>query len=92
MHMVHDNTTAFVSSLFTIFLVTTGLPATHFFFMAVAMYTMWVAMTAIAISYLVSVDVITPNESVISVGNVIILVVAVIIKTPQISLITFVTQ
>ncbi|XP_047943237.1 ankyrin repeat-containing protein At5g02620-like [Salvia hispanica] len=60
-HMVHANTTAFVASIITIFLVTTGLPATHFLFMASSVYGMWVALIAIAISYSVSVSVITPN-------------------------------
>ncbi|KAL1541861.1 ankyrin repeat-containing protein-like protein [Salvia divinorum] len=79
-HMVHANTTAFASSLITILLVTTGLPATHFFYLAVAVYAMWVAMTAIAISYVASVDVITPNKRAHSVGNVIIMVVAVAVN------------
>ncbi|XP_047944802.1 ankyrin repeat-containing protein At5g02620-like [Salvia hispanica] len=61
-HMSNANTTAFVSSIITIFLVTTGLPATHFLFMASAMYAMWVAMTAITVSYGVALSVITPEE------------------------------
>ena len=44
--------------------------------MAVALYAMWVALMAIAISYVMSVDVITPNQRVHSVGNMIMMVVA----------------
>ncbi|KAL1557285.1 ankyrin repeat-containing protein-like protein [Salvia divinorum] len=71
-HMVHANTTAFVSSIITIFLVTTGLPATHFLFMASSVYGMWMALIAIAISYGVSVSVITPNVR----GNLVVVTVA----------------
>ncbi|KAG6417079.1 hypothetical protein SASPL_119229 [Salvia splendens] len=60
--MVHANTTAFVSSIITILLVTTGLPTKHFFFMASAMYAMWVAVTAISISYRVALLAITSDS------------------------------
>ncbi|XP_042035858.1 uncharacterized protein LOC121782184 [Salvia splendens] len=61
-HMAHANTIAFSASIITIFLVTTWLPATHFFFMASAMYAMWVALTAITISFGVAMAVVTPGK------------------------------
>ncbi|KAH6824961.1 hypothetical protein C2S53_020705 [Perilla frutescens var. hirtella] len=70
-HFVRANTTAFVSSLIAIFLITTGLPSAHIFFLGIATYTMWVSLTSIAVSYGASVTVITPNTETQSLGHVI---------------------
>ncbi|XP_057776238.1 ankyrin repeat-containing protein NPR4-like [Salvia miltiorrhiza] len=60
-HMLRANTVAFVSSLVTIFLITTGLPSMSFTFLMTALCAMWASMTAIAVSYGASILAITPN-------------------------------
>lgn len=60
-NFVHANTTAFISSLITIFLITTGLPSLYLIFLAIALYAMWVSLASIAVSYGAAVKVITPN-------------------------------
>ncbi|XP_057776292.1 uncharacterized protein LOC130995160 [Salvia miltiorrhiza] len=61
-HFVNANTTAFVSSLITIMLITTGLPLEHFFFLAVATTAMWLSLTSLAVGYGASLIMTTPNE------------------------------
>ncbi|XP_057776302.1 ankyrin repeat-containing protein ITN1-like [Salvia miltiorrhiza] len=78
--LIRSNSTAFISSLLTIFLITTGLPSTNFFFMAVAMYATWVSLTAIMISYGTSQDIISPNSKRQTIGHVIMIVVAVVLN------------
>ncbi|KAH6791435.1 hypothetical protein C2S51_006441 [Perilla frutescens var. frutescens] len=76
-HFVRANTTAFVSSLITIFLITTGLPMDHFPFLVITTYAMWVSLISITVSYGASVTVISPNTETQSPGHVIRVVVAV---------------
>ncbi|XP_057775547.1 ankyrin repeat-containing protein At5g02620-like [Salvia miltiorrhiza] len=77
-HLVRANTTAFVSSLITIFLITTGLASTNFFFMSAAVYATWVSLSAIVISYGTSVAVITPKNKAM---NLIVTLLAVDLNT-----------
>lgn len=60
---VHANTVAFTSSLFTIFLLTTRLPSAYSIFTTAVMYTMWLSLTSIAVSYGAAVMVISPTPS-----------------------------
>lgn len=60
-HFVHANTIAFISSLITIFLITTRQPSGRIFFLLIAVYATWVSLAAIAVSYGASIMVITPN-------------------------------
>ncbi|KAJ4708970.1 Ankyrin repeat family protein [Melia azedarach] len=55
------NTTGFVASLSIILLLVSGLPFRRRIFMWILMVIMWVAITAIAWTYLISIQVFTPN-------------------------------
>ncbi|KAH6795132.1 hypothetical protein C2S52_005609 [Perilla frutescens var. hirtella] len=70
-HFVRANTTAFVTSLITITLLSTGLTSAHLRLLSFAMYGMWMSLTSIAVSYGASVVVITPNTETLSFGLVI---------------------
>lgn len=76
-HFVRDNTTAFVSSLVTIFLLTTRLPSINLFHTKAVTYTMWVSLASIAVSYGASIMAITPNMETQSFGHVIKIVIMV---------------
>lgn len=76
-NFVRANMVAFVSSLITIFLLTTGLPSGHPFLMAAVMYTMWVSLASIGVSYGASVMVITPNLETLSLASVVKIVLVV---------------
>ncbi|KAH6795138.1 hypothetical protein C2S52_005615 [Perilla frutescens var. hirtella] len=76
-HFVRANTTAFVSSIATIFLLTTAFPSRNSYFLTIAYYAMWVSLASIAVSYGVSVTVISPNTETQSGHHIIRMVVAV---------------
>ncbi|XP_022728816.1 ankyrin repeat-containing protein BDA1-like [Durio zibethinus] len=57
-----SNTTGFLASLSIILLLISGLPLSHRFFMWVLMVIMWVAITAMAFTYLVSVSALSPAQ------------------------------
>ncbi|XP_022732418.1 ankyrin repeat-containing protein BDA1-like [Durio zibethinus] len=57
-----SNTTGFLASLSIILLLISGLPLRHRFFMWVLMVIMWVAISAMAYTYLVSVSAISRTE------------------------------
>ncbi|KAK8682955.1 hypothetical protein V6N13_039033 [Hibiscus sabdariffa] len=57
------NTTGFLASLSIILLLISGLPLRRRFFMWILMVIMWVAVTAMALAYLVSIAVLTPAHS-----------------------------
>ncbi|KAG6417077.1 hypothetical protein SASPL_119227 [Salvia splendens] len=61
-HFVNANTTAFVSALVTIMLITTGLPLEQFFFLVVATTAMWLSLTSLGVGYGASLIMTTPNE------------------------------
>ncbi|XP_057776334.1 ankyrin repeat-containing protein ITN1-like [Salvia miltiorrhiza] len=52
-HFIRANATAFISSLFTIFLITmnSALPSINLFFVSIAGCAMWVSLAAIGVSY-----------------------------------------
>ena len=57
------NTVGFLASLSIILLLISGLPLRRRFFMWVLMVIMWVAITAMALTYLASVSVLTPKDA-----------------------------
>ena len=57
------NTTSFIASLSVILLLITGLPFTRRLFMWILTVTVWVAITAIALTYIVAVMLFTPNQA-----------------------------
>ncbi|XVF34591.1 hypothetical protein REPUB_Repub18cG0071800 [Reevesia pubescens] len=57
-----SNTTGFLASLSIILLLISGLPLRHRFFVWVLMVIMWVAVTAMALAYLVSISAFTPES------------------------------
>ncbi|KAK4412664.1 hypothetical protein Salat_2913500 [Sesamum alatum] len=65
------NTTSFIASLSIILLLMSGLPIRRRFFMWILMVITWLAITAIALTYTVSIIVLTPIEQQRSVGNVV---------------------
>ncbi|KAL0394205.1 UNVERIFIED_CONTAM: hypothetical protein Slati_4386700 [Sesamum latifolium] len=65
------NTTAFIASLSIILLLMSGLPIRRRFFMWILMVITWLAITAIAMTYSVSVMLLTPSQQGQSVGNVV---------------------
>ncbi|KAL4296448.1 hypothetical protein GQ457_12G023960 [Hibiscus cannabinus] len=64
------NTTGFLTSLSIILLLISGLPLRRRFFMWVLMVIMWVAITAMALAYSVSIAALTPDHSYSSVINI----------------------
>ncbi|KAL4297037.1 hypothetical protein GQ457_12G023970 [Hibiscus cannabinus] len=64
------NTTAFLASLSIILLLISGLPLRRRFFMWVLMVIMWLAVTAMASSYLACIVALTPDHSYSSVINI----------------------
>ncbi|KAL1533185.1 ankyrin repeat-containing protein-like protein [Salvia divinorum] len=77
-HFVRATTTAFISSLITILLVSTGARQEEFFFLAIATYSMWVSITSIGVSYGVSLMMTNPRESK-SIGDIAAIVVSVFV-------------
>lgn len=75
-HFVRANSTAFVSSLITIFLITTGVTNESILFLSLATYTMWVSMGSIGVSYGVSLSMTNPMET-LSVGHLVGIVLSV---------------
>lgn len=57
------NTTAFVASLSIILLLMSGLPLRRRFFMWILIVTTWIAITAIALTYIASITVLTPSAT-----------------------------
>ncbi|XP_057776319.1 ankyrin repeat-containing protein At2g01680-like [Salvia miltiorrhiza] len=78
-HFVNANTTAFVSSLVTIMLITTGLPLEQFFFLAVATTAMWLSLTSLGVGYGASLIMTTPKEEQ-SLGYIVAAVVSVFLS------------
>lgn len=74
---VRANTTAFVSSLITIFLLVTRVASDNPLILSGVLYSMLVSMASIAVSYGASITVITPNMETQSLSHVIKVVVAV---------------
>ncbi|KAL7123114.1 hypothetical protein ACP275_01G085600 [Erythranthe tilingii] len=58
------NTISFIASLSIILLLMSGLPIRRRFFMWILMVITWVAITAIALTYLLSITVLTPDNNV----------------------------
>ncbi|KAL0330666.1 UNVERIFIED_CONTAM: hypothetical protein Sangu_1612100 [Sesamum angustifolium] len=65
------NTTAFIASLSIILLLMSGLPIRRRFFMWILMVITWLAITAIALAYTVSIMVLTPSDEEKSVLSVV---------------------
>ncbi|KAL2237130.1 UNVERIFIED_CONTAM: hypothetical protein Sindi_0904700 [Sesamum indicum] len=65
------NTTSFIASLSIILLLMSGLPIRRRFFMWILMVITWLAITAIALTYTVSIMVLTPSEQENSVKKVV---------------------
>ncbi|KAL0394206.1 UNVERIFIED_CONTAM: hypothetical protein Slati_4386800 [Sesamum latifolium] len=65
------NTTSFIASLSIILLLMSGLPIRRRFFMWILMVITWLAITAIALTYTVSIIVLTPSGQENSVKNVV---------------------
>ncbi|KAK8682961.1 hypothetical protein V6N13_039039 [Hibiscus sabdariffa] len=65
------NTTGFLASLSIILLLISGLPVKFKFFMWVLMITMWAAVTAMALAYVLSLSAFTPGNSSSSIISVI---------------------
>ncbi|KAL1562238.1 ankyrin repeat-containing protein-like protein [Salvia divinorum] len=74
------NTIAFVSSI-TIFLITTGRPSEDVPYFLIAVYSMWVSLLAIAVSYGASTMVITPNTKTKSIDLIVAIVILVSVVT-----------
>ncbi|XP_047953391.1 ankyrin repeat-containing protein ITN1-like [Salvia hispanica] len=74
---VGANTTAFVSSIFTIFLITTRQPSGRILFLLISLFAMWVSLASIALSYRASVMVVAPHTETLSLVHTIIIVVVV---------------
>ncbi|XP_047968407.1 ankyrin repeat-containing protein At5g02620-like [Salvia hispanica] len=74
-HFIRATTTAFISSVFTIFLISTGAPQEELFFLAIATYSMWVSITSIGVSYGISLMMTDPMETK-SVGQIVAIVVS----------------
>ncbi|KAG6399277.1 hypothetical protein SASPL_140753 [Salvia splendens] len=68
---VRANTTAFISSLVTIVLITTGLPSENFYVYVIVLYAMWVSLASIAVSYGAAITVISSNRKAQSLAKVI---------------------
>ena len=77
-HFISATTTAFISAIVTILLISTGAPQANFFFLAIATYSMWVAITSIGVSYGVSLIMTNPMETK-SVGNIVVIVASVFV-------------
>ncbi|XP_057776342.1 ankyrin repeat-containing protein NPR4-like [Salvia miltiorrhiza] len=77
-HFIRANTTAFVSSLFTIFLITStyGVPSINFVFDIIAEYAMWVSLAAIGVSYGASL-MMTNSMEALSISHIVAVVVSV---------------
>ncbi|KAG6402629.1 hypothetical protein SASPL_134831 [Salvia splendens] len=74
---VGANTTAFVSSIITIFLITTRQPSGRILFLLISLFAMWVSLASIALSYRASVMVVAPHTETQSLVHTIIIVVVV---------------
>ena len=74
---VHANNTAFVSSIITIFLITTRQPSGRIFFLLISLLAMWVSLASISVSYGASIMVVSPNTKTQSLVVLIIIVVVV---------------
>ncbi|XP_047952521.1 ankyrin repeat-containing protein NPR4-like [Salvia hispanica] len=74
---VHANNTAFVSSIITIFLITTRQPSGRILFLLISLFAMWVSLASIALSYGASITVVSPNAETQSLVPVITIVVVV---------------
>ncbi|XP_047971573.1 ankyrin repeat-containing protein NPR4-like isoform X2 [Salvia hispanica] len=68
---VRANTTAFISSLVTIVLITTGLPSENIYLYIIVLYAMWVSLASIAVSYGAAITVISSNRKAQSLAKVI---------------------
>ncbi|KAL1541862.1 ankyrin repeat-containing protein-like protein [Salvia divinorum] len=77
-HFVDATTTAFISAIVTILLISTGAPQVNFFFLAIATYSMWVAITSIGVSFGVSLIMTNPMETK-SVGQIVAIVASVFV-------------
>ncbi|KAK6119699.1 hypothetical protein DH2020_046567 [Rehmannia glutinosa] len=69
--VMRSNTIAFVSSLSTILLLISGLPFRRRLFMWILMVIMWLTVTSIAVTYAVSIVVVTPKKDRESLSDVI---------------------
>ncbi|KAK6162016.1 hypothetical protein DH2020_001857 [Rehmannia glutinosa] len=69
--VMRSNTIAFVSSLSTILLLISGLPFRRRLFMWILMVIMWLTVTSIAVTYAVSIVVVTPKKNRESLSDVI---------------------
>lgn len=74
---MRSNTIAFVSSLSTILLLISGLPFRRRLFMWILMVIMWLTITSIAVTYAISVVVVTPKKDRKSLSHVIEIALAV---------------
>nr|GMD46412.1 ankyrin repeat-containing protein At3g12360-like [Ipomoea batatas] len=70
-YFIRTNTTAFVASLSTILLLISGLPFRRPLFLWGLMVIMWLTVTTIALSYGISIFIITPKQYREQLGNVI---------------------
>lgn len=62
-HFIGATTTAFISAFVTILLISTGVPQVNLFFLTIATYSMWVAITSIGVSFGVSLIMTNPMET-----------------------------
>ncbi|CAI9093758.1 OLC1v1029319C1 [Oldenlandia corymbosa var. corymbosa] len=62
-YFLRTNSVAFVSSLSTILFLISGLPFRNKFFCWALMVTMWLTITAIALTYGISIVIVTPHDS-----------------------------
>ncbi|KAI3468083.1 hypothetical protein Pfo_024746 [Paulownia fortunei] len=74
---IRSNTIAFVSSLSTILLLISGLPFRRRLFMWILMVIMWLTVTSIAVTYAISIVVVTPRKDRKSLSHVIEIALAV---------------
>ncbi|KAK6782303.1 hypothetical protein RDI58_020099 [Solanum bulbocastanum] len=70
-YFIRVNTTAFVASLSTILLLISGLPFRKKFFMWALMVIMWLTITSIALTYGISIYIVTPKKDREQLGQVI---------------------
>lgn len=70
-NFIRANTVAFVSSLSTILFLISGLPFRHRFFMWALMVIMWLTVSTIAVTYGISIAIVTPEDYRKQLGHVI---------------------
>ncbi|KAJ4959086.1 hypothetical protein NE237_026197 [Protea cynaroides] len=70
-----SNTVGFLASLSIILLLISGMPLNHGFFMWVLMVIMWIVITSIAFTYLISITTFTPDDHTKTLDNIVVVAI-----------------